>query len=304
MNTKRGFTLIELLVVIAIIAILASILFPVFAQAKLAAKKAVTLSNIKQSDLGLIMYSGDADDQFPQSEQGDDAKGAPHITWTTTVYPYVKSGDLAVDPANGNTVSTGKSGIFIDDVAPQRPVNDATVDGYSFGVNRLICIDNYASGDWLPLSQQFPSMSTTQVNSPADSVVMAAKGMNYYNGTTSKWNYPWLIDWQTMYIGSIAHTPGDPSTVYRDGDTSWSPSSSVYNPAINTDCDAATSGNWQCAASPIYRYNNHSVFAYVDGHAKALGLGQLQWWHNIYVARGDITKSSWTYGWYYPDEPY
>jgi len=65
---KKAFTLIELLVVIAIIAILAAILFPVFAQAKLAAKKAVSISNQKQMGLGLILYSGDYDDQYPRED--------------------------------------------------------------------------------------------------------------------------------------------------------------------------------------------------------------------------------------------
>ena len=63
---RRGFTLIELLVVIAIIAILAAILFPVFAQAKEAAKKTSDLSNQKQLSLGHIMYSSDNDDYRTQ----------------------------------------------------------------------------------------------------------------------------------------------------------------------------------------------------------------------------------------------
>ncbi|HZH98418.1 MAG TPA: prepilin-type N-terminal cleavage/methylation domain-containing protein [Fimbriimonadaceae bacterium] len=63
--TRKAFTLIELLVVIAIIAILAAILFPVFAQAKEAAKKTGTLSNFKQTGTATIMYAGDNDDQFP-----------------------------------------------------------------------------------------------------------------------------------------------------------------------------------------------------------------------------------------------
>lgn len=64
---KRAFTLIELLVVIAIIAILAAILFPVFAQAKDAAKKTVTISNAKQMGTAFIVYSTDNDDTFPLS---------------------------------------------------------------------------------------------------------------------------------------------------------------------------------------------------------------------------------------------
>lgn len=62
---KKAFTLIELLVVIAIIAILAAILFPVFAQAKVAAKKASSISNVKQQGLSTNIYSTDNDDTFP-----------------------------------------------------------------------------------------------------------------------------------------------------------------------------------------------------------------------------------------------
>jgi len=65
---KRAFTLIELLVVIAIIAILAAILFPVFAQAKAAAKRTTTLSNIKQVGTATMIYSGDNDDVWPRQD--------------------------------------------------------------------------------------------------------------------------------------------------------------------------------------------------------------------------------------------
>jgi len=64
-RNSSGFTLIELLVVIAIIAILAAILFPVFAQAKMAAKKTQDLSNAKQLNLAIQMYGGDYDDTNP-----------------------------------------------------------------------------------------------------------------------------------------------------------------------------------------------------------------------------------------------
>jgi prepilin-type N-terminal cleavage/methylation domain-containing protein len=62
---RRGFTLIELLVVIAIIAILAAILFPVFAQARAKARQANCLSNIKQLSLGVMMYTQDYDETYP-----------------------------------------------------------------------------------------------------------------------------------------------------------------------------------------------------------------------------------------------
>lgn len=70
MKHRSAFTLIELLVVIAIIAILAGILFPVFAQARVAAKKASDLSNIKQLTLAAIMYANDFDDTFVANGEG------------------------------------------------------------------------------------------------------------------------------------------------------------------------------------------------------------------------------------------
>ena len=67
MSRRSAFTLIELLVVIAIIAILAAILFPVFAQAKLAAKKTVALSNAKETATATFLYKGDYDDTLCQT---------------------------------------------------------------------------------------------------------------------------------------------------------------------------------------------------------------------------------------------
>ena len=92
---KRAFTLIELLVVIAIIAILAAILFPVFAQAKLAAKVTVQLSNVKQSGLAAMMYSSDSDDLLPLVMNGDPNGWS---TWQTDLQPYVKNWGIFYSP--------------------------------------------------------------------------------------------------------------------------------------------------------------------------------------------------------------
>ncbi len=92
--SRIGFTLIELLVVIAIISILAAILFPVFAQAKAAAKQTQCLSQMKQIGLAGQLYCGDFDDLFPSIapiQQPINGGGEPYRPFDTMLAPYVKS---------------------------------------------------------------------------------------------------------------------------------------------------------------------------------------------------------------------
>ncbi len=86
-SRRAGFTLIELLVVIAIIAILAAILFPVFAKAREKARQTACLSNEKQIGLGILQYVQDNDEFFPISNGENPAGG----NWAQQVYPYIKS---------------------------------------------------------------------------------------------------------------------------------------------------------------------------------------------------------------------
>jgi prepilin-type N-terminal cleavage/methylation domain-containing protein len=135
---KKAFTLIELLVVIAIIAILAAILFPVFAQAKAAAKKAAGISNQKQISLGIVMYGADADDMYPRNDdcqagtalnprlnlQPFNPVGAGctsngffyrmnHFSWQKWIMPYVKNVQLFQNTSRGiNNTTTPSCGAF------------------------------------------------------------------------------------------------------------------------------------------------------------------------------------------------
>ena len=103
-DNRRGFTLIELLVVIAIIAILAAILFPVFAKAREKARQASCQSNEKQLGLAIIQYVQDNDETFPNGVPG----GGSGTGWASQVYPYAKSTQLYVCPdGSGELVSYG-----------------------------------------------------------------------------------------------------------------------------------------------------------------------------------------------------
>ena len=109
---RRGFTLIELLVVIAIIAILAAILFPVFARAREKARQASCSSNMKQIGLAFLMYAQDYDERFPQLRQGNchnpagrrvnHANGQQCNYWIECVAPYVKNDQLFLCPSNSD----------------------------------------------------------------------------------------------------------------------------------------------------------------------------------------------------------
>jgi len=90
---KRGFTLIELLVVIAIIAILAAILFPVFARARENARRASCSSNLKQIGLGLLQYSQDYDEKFMTDWDGVHS-------YKQSIQPYLKSAQIWACPSN------------------------------------------------------------------------------------------------------------------------------------------------------------------------------------------------------------
>jgi prepilin-type N-terminal cleavage/methylation domain-containing protein/prepilin-type processing-associated H-X9-DG protein len=104
---RKGFTLIELLVVIAIIAILAAILFPVFARARDAARKTACISNVKQLTMGALMYSQDNDEMTVTNRwEPHNPYGVNYYpTWIDLIYPYLKSDGVANCPNMNNPLN-------------------------------------------------------------------------------------------------------------------------------------------------------------------------------------------------------
>ena len=123
--TKDGFTLIELLVVIAIIAILAAILFPVFARARENARRASCSSNEKQIGLGMLQYTQDYDEKYPVSAADAINYSSVPTSWISQIQPYVKSWQLfkcpstiaysggTYNPSGNNDTGYLMSGVFV-----------------------------------------------------------------------------------------------------------------------------------------------------------------------------------------------
>jgi len=120
-QTSTGFTLIELLVVIAIIAILAAILFPVFAQAREKARTASCQSNCKQLGLAILMYVQDYDEQMPFGgwRPGGGPDGVGTWDWQNSTAPYIKSAAVFQCPSSTDLVIENGDPTFEDwDVNP------------------------------------------------------------------------------------------------------------------------------------------------------------------------------------------
>jgi prepilin-type N-terminal cleavage/methylation domain-containing protein len=208
LSNRKGFTLIELLVVIAIIAILAAILFPVFAQAREKARQATCTSNLKQFMTAILMYDQDYDECLPLSITGKNSvgpgmvalnPGAQEFHVGVLIGPYIKSRGLFQCPDDstlpaGNTAGglTVPAGMKLCDAwgtsykftkenfsfLPPGAPNNATSGGVTYTYNSADNAGPAGSGDWVgppggPFNTPPPSpLTLSYLNRPAETRVM------------------------------------------------------------------------------------------------------------------------------------
>lgn len=278
---QRGFTLIELLVVIAIIAILAAILFPVFAQAKDAAKKTQSLSNVKQLSLANLMYTNDYDDHVPFTYTFDIGgngqapwcgnSGAPvdwssFKAWTNFVFPYVKSGN---SDFNQGDATMQVNSLFVDSTYQYAfPTKDGAGnpiglgDGVaqtpgifpyqSYEPNTVLAVGNLSLGCAYATDNNGNSAipaSTTEIGKPAQTV-MVSQMMSYQDSDSEGY-------------GNSVGQQSQPGSAPAYPQVNWSAHLGQRNGGCYGMCDGHAkfigSGSNYFGVDPAYKGNLHGV---------------------------------------------
>ena len=162
MYHKSAFTLIELLVVIAIIAILAAILFPVFAQAREKARQTACLSNLKQVGLATRMYAQDYDENYVHTELGADVDDAHEYYWGDMIQPYARNWNILTCPSAGQRI-TFKTGV----------TTYSQQWTYNYGINDIIAANCISSDDPACRHIGVAGQLDAAINAPASTILIA-----------------------------------------------------------------------------------------------------------------------------------
>lgn len=255
---KCAFTLIELLVVIAIIAILAAILFPVFARARENARRASCMSNLKQLGLGVMQYVQDYDEKYPPSYEATTETPPNGYSWASgywfwpqTMFPYTRSNEISVCPSSS--------------VVPLNGGKPAPYYG-SYGANSLVMRPG-----------AYAQLSMAAVAAPATTyMAMDAGGYRIFPIGASSVTQPGNAFWYLPGTGpgsavNLASVTFNPTTlapdfangrhflgvnvIFADGHVKWLQSTTVWKEAQNcTDCGESTTT--PTAKSAWNPYNN------------------------------------------------
>ena len=272
-RSRAAFTLIELLVVIAIIAILAAILFPVFAQAREKARGLTCMSNSRQVGLGVAMYVQDNDEAFPMGQRCPNGTG--RTFWQEAIAPYIKNGDKGSD---GKAI--GRGGVFScpSSKAPFQP----KVIGVSF--------DLMGDGDDCPWQNGFmnPVARLAEIDAPADKIGFLEKGVNEGNDSWVGFT-AWEWDWVDYVMNNGKYDPSldGMNLAINKGDRDFTAdpnTPSQYN-------------NFEGASMlPRFRHNGTCNVVFLDGHSKAMTRGSIKWYKNIFIPVGaarDFVRQGW-----------
>ena len=212
MKVRKGFTLIELLVVIAIIAILAAILFPVFAKVREKARQSTCASNEKQLGLAMLQYVQDYDEKFPADfDQGR----TPNINWGQEIYPYVKSLGAFVCPSNVLASATNTLG-YDGGQAPFIPS--------SYAMNGAMGFVNCGFSDLTNCTQYGPYKPLAAINAPSTKVMIMESFVNNPNAFWPDWFQcsgapctPANVSQSSYYQAGFAGHTDFMNVVYLDG---------------------------------------------------------------------------------------
>lgn len=260
---RKAFTLIELLVVIAIIAILAAILFPVFAQAKVAAKKTGDLSNLKQLGTALMLYVGDYDDSPPQttwSEKDPVTRATLHtkkIHWSYTMQPYVKNLEIFYSPGDPNPATPKTPGCLT--------VAQMDADPFPYTCDKQAPRLSYINSYNVIPAHDFLPVPTTAYDNVAANVVFTHRRAKRVGLMTSDFG-PWKGVSGFKTIGTASYMKDTPCSFHRvDVDYIYSTLADAQNGMINNTND----GTPTTLVRMLYtRFNGGANYTFLDGHAK------------------------------------
>jgi len=238
-SRHKAFTLIELLVVIAIIAILAAILFPVFAQAKESAKRTSCLSNTKQINLGSMQYSQDYDDMIMIGYYYDEPANYETI-WHFIISPYMGEGSYSYDDG-----LAGKEKPKVR-TCPSSIMRNAL----SYAMNQRLGGNGYSGDGWYSLP-----ISATALTHVAETVIFGEGTQNPRWGGNCGAEFYWTPGRIEGNSGPEAQTKAEWDSI--DNDT----------------------GNWPALFQVRYRHVGGANFAFADGHSKWAARGKIRLWN-------------------------